>query len=119
MKALVLKADGTNAILDLPDQGSGIRELQGAVGGYIEAIIGTEGWIMYANEDGLRLNLSVNRAASALVMALCETAGMPLPLGADQLVGDVVIVGNDGTEDNATIPQEWVDEFSAMGLWPE
>lgn len=121
MKALVIKADETQELIDLSDKpGDGsIKALQAAVGGYIEAVIGTDEWIMYANEDGNLRELPVNRKASALVLAVCETGGRPVPLGAERLVGDVVIVGHDGGEDNVAIPDVWVDRFKGMSIWPQ
>lgn len=116
MKALVIKADETTELIDI-EQSVGV--LQAAVGGYIEAIISADEWVMYANEDGNRLNLPFNRKASALVLALCETNGLPVPMGAERLVGDVVIAGFDAEGDNAPIPQEWIEEFQMLGLWPE
>lgn len=116
MKALVIKADDTTALIDIEQQ---VKPLQDAVGGYIEAIINTDDWVMYANEDGLRLNLPFNRKASSLVLALCEVAGRPVPLGAGRLVGDVVIAGFDDDGDNAPIPEDWVRQFKDLGLWVE
>lgn len=115
MKALVIRADDTTELLDIEQE---VRVLQTAVGGYIEAVISADEWVMYANEDGRRLNLPLNRKASALVLALCETNGLPVPRGAEHLVGDVVIAGFDDEGDNAPIPQEWIEEFTSLGLWP-
>ena len=116
MKALVIKADDTSALIDIEQN---VKVLQDAVGGYIEAVISTDDWVMYANEDGLRLNLPLNRKASSLVLAICEVGGRPVPLGAGQLVGDVVITGYDDEGDNAPIPESWVQQFKDLGLWAE
>lgn len=119
MKALVIKADETQELIDLSDApGAGsAKELQDSVGGYIEAVLMSDGWIMYANEDGLMLNLPFNPKASALVVAVCEANDRPVPFGADRLVGDVVIVGHDGSEDNVPISDEWIHQFKEMDLW--
>lgn len=116
MKALVIKSDNTSTLIDIDQE---VAPLQEAVGGYIEAIISTDEWIMYGNEDGLRLDLPFNRKASSLVLAICEVGEHPVPMGAAQLVGDVVITGFDEDGDNAPIPDLWVQQFQEMGLWPE
>ena len=120
MKALIIKTDETTELVDLSDKPGdpSIRVLQDAVGGYIELVLNAGDWVLYANEDGLRLNLPVNRKASALIVAMCQSAGRPVPNGADRLVGNAIIVGSDGGEDNQPIPQEWVEEFASLGLWP-
>lgn len=114
--ALVVTTDGTQELISIKADGTG-RELQSAVGGYIESIMSTDGFIVYANEDGQRLNLKHNPKGSALVSAVCETSGRSIPWGADELVGNIVIVGHDGSGENVPIPDEWVDRFKAMGLW--
>lgn len=116
MKALVIKTDGTQELIEIDQK---IKPLQDAVGGYIESVLHTDDWIMYANEDGLRLQLPLNRKASALVMSTCEIVGRPVPWGADRLVGNVVIVGSDDSEDNVPIPDQWVEQFKAMDLWAD
>lgn len=114
MKALVIKADETQVLIDLEQE---VQTLQNAVGGYIEAIVMTDDWIMYGNEEGNLMGLPFNPKASALVVSMCETLGVPVPQGADNLVGDVVVVGSDGGPENAPISDVWVQRFQEMGLW--
>ena len=114
--ALVVTTDGTQELISIKADGTG-RELQSAVGGYIESIMSTDGFIVYANEDGQRLNLKPNPKGSALVSAICETFERPVPLGADELVGNIVIVGHDGSPENVAIPDKWVERFKEMDLW--
>ena len=44
-----------------------LAELQGIVGGYVELLWAPDGRIMFLNEDGKRLELPGNLAASALM----------------------------------------------------
>ena len=87
------------------------------VGGYIEAVLYTDGFVVYANEDGLRMQLPPNPKASGFVAAMCEALERPLPRGADNLVGNIVIVGHDGSPENVAIPDKWVERFKEMDLW--
>jgi len=116
MKALVVKTDETQELIDVDADGSA-KELQEAVGGYIEAVLYTDAFVVYANEDGLMMQLPPNPKASALVTAVCEIFERPVPRGADNLVGNVVIVGHDGSPENVPIPDEWVQRFKEMDLW--
>lgn len=117
VKALVIKANETQELIDIDDTGHGIRALQEAVGGYIEAVFAVDGWLLYANEDGRALNLPFNPKASALIASMCEITGTPMPLGADHLVGNAVIVGFDGGANSVEIPEVWVDRFKELDLW--
>jgi len=58
-----------------------LAELQKLVGGYIEEHYTTTGEVMMVNEDGKRLNLPVNRVATAKVRLSDD----------DVLVGNVVV----------------------------
>jgi hypothetical protein len=60
-----------------------LQELQGFVGGYLESLRAPDGRIVFLNEDGKRLQLPVNAAASYLLR--------PMLLAGDVIVGDVVL----------------------------
>tara|TARA_R100001460_G_scaffold1040_3_gene4228 strand:- start:1384 stop:1773 length:390 start_codon:yes stop_codon:yes gene_type:complete len=77
--ALVLKADGDIVPLCINPS---TKQMQDAVGGYIECVRIFDGRHMYVNEDGKRMGLSHNSKAS-------QMAGTPI-------VGDVVLF--DGQE---------------------
>jgi hypothetical protein len=117
MMALRIDPDGTTELINIGDRNL-LPALQGAVGGYIEGVIKTDGIIIYANEEGLLQQLPPNRAASALVLSICEIDGLHVPLGAGGLVGSAVVVGNDGTEDACELSMAWVDRLTLLGLWP-
>jgi hypothetical protein len=69
-----------------------VRAMQAMVGGYFE-VVAVRGAHAYVNEDGIRLNLPVNVAGSALLRAL----GMidPKVRGAIVLVGLPTSAGHD------------------------
>tara|TARA_Y100000592_G_scaffold71593_1_gene111457 strand:- start:1275 stop:1664 length:390 start_codon:yes stop_codon:yes gene_type:complete len=77
--ALVLKADGDIVPLGINPT---FKEMQNAVGGYIECVRIFDGRHMYVNEDGKAMNLPPNAKAS-------QMAGVPI-------VGDAVLL--DGQE---------------------
>lgn len=60
-----------------------LQELQGIVGGYIEALRAPDGRLMFCNEDGKRLGLAFNGTATALMAARIQLT--------DYIVGDVIL----------------------------
>lgn len=85
--ALVLKANGDIVPLCMNPS---LKQMQDAVGGYIELVRIHDGQHMYVNEDGKRMNLPLNDNASLL-------AGTPI-------VGDAVVF--DRQEASATLDSE-------------
>jgi hypothetical protein len=84
--ALRLNADGTRVDVTPRDgRAFALDELQTIVAGYIEAIYLRDGRIMFCNEDGKRLALPPNRAATTIA----HTNAAIIP--GDSVVGDVVI----------------------------
>ena len=77
--ALVLKTDGSIVPLGINPT---FKEMQNAVGGYIECVRIFDGRHMYVNDDGKAMNLPPNAKAS-------QMAGIPI-------VGDAVLL--DGQE---------------------
>ncbi len=75
--ATIIRTNGTQETLEKWD----LRELQGAVGGYIEGVHLEDGRLMYVNEDGLMKKLPVNEKASEFF----PKAELPI-------LGDVVLL---------------------------
>ena len=82
--ALVLKTDGSIVPLGINPT---FKEMQNAVGGYIECVRIFDGRHMYVNDDGKAMNLPPNAKAS-------QMAGIPI-------VGDAVLL--DGQETMADL----------------
>ena len=80
-KSLWLKADGTSEEVSPAEKDWRLQEIQAKVGGDFKIVHRTNlaaGWIMLANENGIRDGRPENRRASMI-------AGQPI-------VGDVLIV---------------------------
>ncbi len=80
-------------------------ELQTIVGGYIQAVPTRDGRYLVCNEDGKRLELPVNRAATII---LHEAGGMP----DDLVVGNVLIatteeLGGDDSDGDGDESGDW------------
>ena len=60
-----------------------LAELQGFVGGYIEALYLDDGRVMFLNEDGKRLQLPVNDAATTMMRRRLQSG--------DVIVGNVIV----------------------------
>lgn len=78
---IVIKTDGSteDLLLTSEDGSRNTADIQKAIGGYMEAVRNGHGLTIFANEDGQRMNLPMNRNASLLT----ETT----------IVGNVVVVG--------------------------
>jgi hypothetical protein len=79
--AYVIKVDGTIESLGPKPK---LKQLQEAVGGYIEGLYSPTGFVGYANEEGLLMGLPLNVEATTLF-------GHPI-------VGDIVVL-EEGDED--------------------
>ena len=109
--ALIIKTDGTAQTVPLPKNPDKHLELfHNAVDGYIEAVSLPDGLLMYANEEGLLRQLPANPKATLLVH-MCRG---PFPT----LVGDVIVVGFDGSPDAVGIDDKWIPMLSELELWP-
>jgi hypothetical protein len=88
---------------------SGLKELQAAVGGYIEHLTAIGGGLeMYVNEDGKSLNLPVNGYANYLFHVKYPIGLSPL----DMIVGTVLLYGgNTGGGKDRDISQKYVREI--------
>lgn len=110
--ALLLRPDSTGEIIQVTPDGA--REIQQAVGGFIEAILNVPGeWYMYANDSGAG---DWNPTAATIVAVMCREHDIPLPLGVESLRGPVVIVGaEDGNPDSTDLAPHWLDFFREWG----
>lgn len=81
MTAILVNPDGTMSTIDLSGPDDGLAAMQGAVGGYIEAVpVPTKPpMILWANEDGRALHLEINSWASMFM--------------AEPIVGPVILTG--------------------------
>ena len=80
----LLRATGEVITLQPAGRTFTLKELQGLVGGYIECVTLLDGRRMVLNEDGKRLQLPLNEAATHLL----HVAGGALD---DFVVGDVLL----------------------------
>lgn len=108
MQAVLVKADGVMEQMELgADDKQQLESLKTAVGGWLEAvplqIKQTPGLILWANEEGYRLELVPNPSASAVA----SLAGLR-----DPILGDVVFTGSaDGQGGFKDIPEYWARVF--------
>jgi hypothetical protein len=96
--ALRINTDFTTEILDLEDDT--LKKLQGAVGGWVQAIDLQENLTLWCNEEGKLIGLTPNVIGTHLWE---KSFGMT-----DVIMGDVVFTG--GTDDegeNLGLPHAW------------
>lgn len=105
-KLIVIPTDKTETcrLLEVQDDMDELNLFQSIVGGYVELVKTIDSAIsMFANEDGLRLNLNFNDRASKLASRR---------YGSTFIVGDVVIMGAmDEDGECKTVPDEYVATF--------
>jgi hypothetical protein len=83
--ATILKTSGEVRHVTLPPSDQRRLEfLRHAVGGYIEAVYGPHGQVMFVNEEGKLLGLPDNLAATTLYHAWLRTG--------DVIVGDAIVL---------------------------
>lgn len=112
---LVLRADGGSEWLSLAaDPAAEVALLQAQVGGHFEMLRLAPDLLMYLNEDGRALGLPANRAASILVADL----GRSVAAVDGTILGDVVLVGDDGSAATTAVPREWAERLTEAGLVP-
>lgn len=90
-----IKTDGTQQEVP-PEDGKEytLQEMNGFVGGYLEALRLTNNLVMYVNEEGVRLQLPLNfKAMEVLKSYRPEHASTPI-------VGNVIIASLQETGDN-------------------
>lgn len=103
-RGLIIRTDGTMDYIE----SSGLRDIQKAVNGYIEAInFGDQEYFCYGNEDAKNIGLEANELATSL----WYDSGQTILLG-DYLAGDVVFFGGVDDEGNdIDIPSDFTETF--------
>lgn len=105
-KALQINIDGTTTELDLEAPQGSLRILQGAVGGWIQAVDISDNLTMWVNEEGKLEGLLPNEFGTRL---FSKRFGE----GVDVIVGNIVLTG--GTDDEGEtlgLTDEQVKSFS-------
>ena len=90
MLAIKLNTDGIAEEVQLADEGSQLKQLQEAVGGWIQAVDLTDKLTMWCNEEGKLNRLPINSLATDLWE---ESFGQT-----DIIVGNVIFTGGTGEE---------------------
>lgn len=83
MALLIPARQGAREVTPANGRSFTLAELQGIVGGHIEAIPAPDGRILFLNEDGKRLRLPLNSQATVLMA--------PQLRHDDWIVGDVIL----------------------------
>jgi hypothetical protein len=112
LPSLVLHVDGTISEIILDNGPDDLRKMHEAVGGYIEMVALNSDLIIYCNEEGSLMNLPNNLMATDLL----DRFEMGHVTSTGYLQGDVILVGNDGTEWTSGVPLFWRDTLSSWGF---
>ena len=96
--ALRINTDFTTEILDLEDDS--LKKLQGAVGGWVQAVDLQDNLTLWCNEEGKLIGLTPNIIGTHMFE---KSFGMT-----DVIMGDVVFTGGTDDEgDNLGLPHAW------------
>jgi hypothetical protein len=96
--ALRINIDFTTEILDLEDDS--LKKLQGAVGGWVQAVDLQDNLTLWCNEEGKLIGLTPNVIGTHMFE---KSFGMT-----DVIMGDVVFTGGTDDEgDNLGLPHAW------------
>jgi hypothetical protein len=112
LTSLVFHVDGTITDLLLDNGPEDLRKMNQAVGGYIEMVSLNADLIFYCNEEGSLMNLPNNLMATELLRRF----GLGHVTSNGYLQGDVLLVGNDGTEYTSGVPLDWRETLRSWGL---
>jgi len=102
VKALVINTEGDTKTKDFSDTNL-LAEFQKEVGGYVE-VVNTEGFSIWFNEDGLRLDLPLNGFASWLLS----------PWTGGGLVGTVIVTGEEVDGEPTDVPEQIAERATAL-----
>jgi hypothetical protein len=97
MKAITIKVDGSREIWDLaPDDADRYTQVRAAIGGgYVEALrIASDTYLM-VDEEGRLKDLPLNAQATRLY-------------NLDAIVGDAVLIGDDGSGEFVGVEDRWL-----------
>ena len=105
MKAIKVSAAGHAEVVEV----TGLKDMQAAVGGYIEYVGLGDQANLICNEDGKMLGLNINPIAAVL------TKKYQALRPRDFIVGDILVVGPVDEDGNDTdVPQELVDHILTL-----
>ena len=110
MKALLVKVGSAKA--EQVETDGKLESLQKLVGGSIEYLPLPCGAHAYIDEEGKLKGKPMNSLATHL---LCKEWNIGLGAG-DFIVGDLVILGDDGKGDEADAPAELIEQTKALGF---
>lgn len=94
ISAILIPVEGDVEAMEY-DRKDGLKTLQDAVGGWIEAVEADSQTTLWINEEGKLEGLPINKRATLLWWTL-----MPAARGYDVLVGDVVVTGGTDSHGN-------------------
>jgi hypothetical protein len=112
LKAIKITAEGEWSDVEV----NSLKDLQEAVGGYIEPVRLEDGSVIFVNEEGKNFELPHNRFADDVALACGGIVMMPsiTPDGkfsirqSDWIAGDVIIVGPTDAEGESLDVTDWV-----------
>jgi hypothetical protein len=103
--ALRINIDFTTEILDLEDDS--LKKLQGAVGGWVQAVDLQDNLTLWCNEEGKLIGLTPNVIGTHMWE---KSFGMT-----DVIMGDVVFTGGTDDEgDNLALPTAWLVQLQEL-----
>lgn len=118
MRALLIPADPTKpvSVIDLNAGPGSLKNLQGAVGGYVEVQAHAEG-DLWLNEEGRLIDLPINVRANRFLLSDSQLAKEHEVSERGIMYGDVVMTGPPDREGDSTpVSQEMIDYFSGLQL---
>lgn len=100
MKAITIKVDGSMEIWDLAEQDSDrYTQVRAAIGGgWVEAVRIADDTFLMVDEEGKMKSLPVNTQASLLYQR-------------DVIVGDAVMIGDDGSGEFVGVDERWLADL--------
>lgn len=99
----------SNGLLVAREGLASLEELQGAVGGYIEAVGLPDGSTMFLNEEGKLNGLPVNEVATALAREMIQKD--------DWIAGDVALVGpTDDEGESTSLPPQVLQGVAVIAM---
>jgi hypothetical protein len=102
--ALVIGVDNSLEVIDLDAPEGSLKVLQGAVGGWIEAVDISETLTLWCNEEGKLLGMPANPFATKLSSEAIQTS--------DWIAGNAVLTGGvDDEGDTLGLTEEQVETF--------
>ena len=102
--ALVIGVDGNTEVLDLDSSEGSLKVLQGAVGGWIEAVGLNANLTLWVNEEGKLDGLPVNNVATKIFQSVFGAV--------DIIMGNVVLTGGaDDEGDDEGLTEEQIQMF--------